>query len=139
MQLTDFELRIENMEAKLYRPRNVSSVSAQTEKLCYRFDLSWAGTPEGTTDVWGIKSEGCLLYSGRDGTIAWNLPKAGSGYRLIEANRPSPALQEAVLRAIRSSTSGRAACEKLDAHWRQRMTIPDPRFDIGPETISVGA
>ena len=141
MDLKDFDISISPLEPKLYKTRFVSGKPTD-EKLCYRFDIGWTGYPESTTEPWGIKSKGCLMFVNRDGEVDWTMAKGGNGYRTFEVHTPTPALRSAVLRAIQADGAGRAAVEKLRAHYDSRQLAwgRDPQYQIsGADVIKVGA
>ena len=141
MDLQNFDITLSPLDPKLSKTK-LTYGKPTDEKLCYRFDFSWTGYPENSDEPWGIKSKGCLLFINREGVLDWSLAKVGNGYRTFEVHTPTPALHAAVLRAIQSDKAGRAAVEKLHAHYEARQLAwgRDPQYLVNDvDVIKVGA
>ncbi len=113
MNLTDFKIKLYNIQERQFKPRNGN----QTPRMLFTFNLEWQGLIEGCDPMvidnyLGMSYTGCLLSITPQGELDWSPPKTSSGRGFqLAPTKPNAGLKSLILAHLKKTPQAAALIE----------------------------
>lgn len=113
MNLSDFNIRLYNIQERQFKPRSGNP----TPRKLFSFNLEWKGLIDGSDPMklesyLGMSYTGCLLTVTPQGDLDWSPPKTSSGRGFqLAPTKPNEGLYKLILEHLSRTPQARALIE----------------------------